>query len=84
MLPILKYGEKSINESLDIIKMIDHKGEIDRTNYEKYINFINKALVNIGQKVHSLAMPYWIYTPEFDDVSRTYFQGKKELKKRRL
>ena len=26
-------------------------------------------------------MPYWIYTPEFDEKSRTYFQTKKEMKR---
>ena len=26
-------------------------------------------------------MPYWIWTPEFDEKSRYYFQSKKEIKR---
>ena len=26
-------------------------------------------------------MPYWIWTPEFNDKSRNYFQTKKEVKR---
>jgi len=31
--------------------------------------------------VHPLAMPYWIWTPEFDEGSRKYFQDQKEKKR---
>src|SRR5690606_13996657 len=34
-----------------------------------------------GKDIHSLAMPYWIYTKEFNEVSRQYFQSKKEAKR---
>jgi len=38
-------------------------------------------LSDIGGPIHSLAMPYWIYTAEFSEASRKYFQAKKEEKR---
>ncbi len=83
MLPILKHDGGAMNESLDIMTFLDKKNVLkipalitDKTfpEFEAYLNFL-------GGYVHSLSMPYWIYTPEFDQKSREYFQTKKEMKR---
>ncbi len=82
MLPILVNDRGvAINESLDILKLLDAndrlKWEVLQSNEES----VNQLLNDIGSQVHSLCMPYWIWTPEFNDRSRKYFQTKKELKR---
>lgn len=83
MLPILKHEKGAMNESLDIMALIDKNNLLNISDivaensfkeFEAYLNFL-------GGPVHSLAMPYWIYTPEFDQKSREYFQTKKEAKR---
>jgi len=83
MLPALGDGKKVMNESLDIIQLIDTKNELQTKDiictedfkiFEAYLNFL-------GSPIHSLAMPYWIWTPEFTESSRIYFQKKKEEKR---
>lgn len=76
MLPIL-IDEKGIalNESLDIIKYLDKDNVLragEPTHLDTYLN-------QIGKNIHSLAMPHWIFTPEFSNSSRQYFQQKKEF-----
>ena len=83
MLPILKTKEGPINESLDIMALLDKENKLKisekklNDEFVLFENFLNK----IGNPIHSLAMPYWIYTPEFDEKSRAYFQTKKEIKR---
>ncbi len=83
MLPIFQWNEQMIsNESLDIIKMLDKENilEMNEVNSSDFKNF--EELLNLlGSNIHSLCMPYWIWTPEFNDESRSYFQQKKELKR---
>jgi glutaredoxin 2 len=83
MLPILVLDKKPINESLDIISEIDKSGYFnvkkitatpDFGNFDHYLN-------RLGANIHNLTMPYWIYTPEFNEKSREYFQRKKEVKR---
>ena len=78
MLPILSIDGKPLKESLDIIRELDPgnrlNGESDLTSAESFIKEINNP-------VHSLAMPYWIHTPEFRDSSRKYFLNQKEAKR---
>lgn len=81
MLPILEYGDSAMNESLDIIKQIDSENLIDFALYEQNSQDIEDLLSEIGSSVHSMAMPYWIWTKEFDEDSRKYFQDKKEIKR---
>lgn len=84
MLPIMDFGEGDIsNESLDIIKRLDSnnilntKTILNDTKFTQFEDLLNK----LGNNIHSLAMPYWMYTPEFDEKSRSYFQNKKESKR---
>lgn len=78
MLPIMSFPDgTTLNESLDIIR------KLDTTNtFQHHVSDEIEALLSeIGTSVHSLAMPYWIWTPEFDENSRKYFQSKKEVKR---
>lgn len=82
MLPIMAFDDGTVmNESLDIIKKLDSnnllKNELMITHQEE----INALLDRIGKPVHNLCMPYWIWTPEFNEQSREYFQKKKEIKR---
>lgn len=83
MLPIMTFDGIAINESLDIIKKLDQENKLNLKDRDQSQDFIdlNKWLDKLGANVHSLAMPYWIYTPEFNDSSRKYFLRKKEEKR---
>lgn len=82
MLPILEMDDGLIvNESLDILKKLDFHNRLNWPLLSQLTNEIETLLKNIGGPVHSLCMPYWIWTPEFDSESRKYFQTKKELKR---
>lgn len=83
MLPALATENKVINESLDIIALIDKNNHLkvrevtESSDYPQLESFLSR----LGNPVHSLAMPYWIWTPEFTSSSREYFQKKKEKKR---
>lgn len=80
MLPIVEFEDGSrSNESLDIIKRIDSKNILnnDLSNNSE----LDELLSRIGKDVHSLCMPYWVWSPEFNEKSREYFQKKKEIKR---
>ena len=82
MLPIVEYDDgKAQNESLDIIKAQDTKGLLGWDALANNLEAINPLLDKSGALVHNLAMPYWIWTPEFNESSRKYFQTKKEVKR---
>jgi len=82
MLPILEKADGSaMNESLDIIRYLDNKNLLQYEAYQNNSTEIDSLLNEIGSNVHSLCMPYWIYTPEFNAVTRAYFQKKKEEKR---
>ncbi len=78
MLPIMSFDGISMKESLDIIRRLDQNNlllvDTDKSQIESFIKQVNNP-------VHSLAMPYWIYTPEFTDASREYFLRQKEAKR---
>lgn len=79
MLPIVQNDQSAINESLDIIKK--YCGDkFDFSNITG-LNAVNSMVEGLGSEIHSLAMPYFIWTPEFDEESRKYFQNKKEVKR---
>lgn len=83
MLPIMEIDGKAMNESLDIIALLDKENKLkinEMKTSPEYPEF-EALLGRLGSDVHSLAMPYWIWTPEFNDSSRAYFQKKKEVKR---
>jgi glutaredoxin 2 len=83
MLPIMAFGSRILNESLDIMRELDSANRLNlgllesRPDYPTFSNLLTK----LGDNVHNLAMPYWIFTPEFDENSRNYFRKKKENKR---
>lgn len=83
MLPIMEIDGSPMNESLDIMTKIDSNNLLRIPDHMKEEEFkdLSMTLDRLGSLVHSLAMPYWIYTPEFNDSSRAYFQTKKEQKR---
>lgn len=82
MLPILEFNNgQAMNESLDILKKYDPQNRLSWEIFDPLKSEIEPLLSKIGSPVHSLCMPYWIWTPEFDSESRKYFQSKKEAKR---
>jgi glutaredoxin 2 len=82
MLPIVTLDSgKSMNESLDILKLLDTTDRLKFSSLANKKEKIDHLLSQIGENVHSLCMPYWIWTPEFNEASRNYFQSKKEEKR---
>lgn len=82
MLPILEISRgNNINESLDILRKLDQENLFNWQVLEDQREEIEELISKIGSPVHSLCMPYWIWTPEFDPISRKYFQTKKEQKR---
>ncbi|MBY0414094.1 MAG: glutaredoxin 2 [Bdellovibrionales bacterium] len=82
MLPIVVHNDgRAQNESLDILKEQDQKNVLSWDKLSAHDKELNPLLDKIGSVVHSLAMPYWIWTPEFNEASRQYFQKKKEVKR---
>ncbi len=83
MLPILDIDGRPMNESLDIIIAVDRQNKLRAQDLRKSTEFseLEALLTKLGSNVHSLAMPYWIYTAEFDADSRNYFREKKEVKR---
>lgn len=81
MLPIMQIEDRISNESLDIISMLDKDDKLGTIESVKNYSSLEPILNEIGSNVHSLAMPYWIWTAEFNEESRNYFQKKKEVKR---
>lgn len=83
MLPIMVIDGKPMNESLDIMSALDSKNTLKINEVIKSSQYqeVSTLLGKLGTNVHNLAMPYWIYTPEFNESSREYFQKKKEVKR---
>jgi glutaredoxin 2 len=78
MLPIITDQDGAMNESLDIINKFDKENKLsidfDMANLDSFLS-------KLGSPIHNLCMPYWIYTKEFDQNNREYFQKKKEIKR---
>lgn len=83
MLPALKHSKGTMNESLDIIKFVDKQSvfKTDEVMASGEFKELEQLLTALGEPIHSLAMPYFIWTPEFSDSSRAYFVAKKEVKR---
>src|SRR5690606_41720437 len=87
MLPIwVNENGNGINESLDIISLIDienrfkTKETIATHEWKEFEQLLN----TVSGYVHNIAMPHFIYTKEFDDKSREYFQKRKEQKREQV
>ena len=80
MLPIWEDGKSVLNESLDIISYIDGGGRLSSLDSDS-MDRVETFLDEISGPLYKLAMPYFIYTPEFNESSRRYFQDKKEVKR---
>lgn len=80
MLPII-VKDKAQNESLDILKALDQNNLLHWEFYEKEKSTVESLIDKIASPVHSLCMPYWVWTPEFTPEARQYFQQKKEVKR---
>lgn len=82
MLPIIEDSTGiAMNESLDILKKFDPNDLMNWNLLKAQNSEIEDLLNKVAGPVHSLCMPYWIWTPEFDSISRKYFQDKKEVKR---
>jgi glutaredoxin 2 len=83
MLPILKHPTGQLGESLDIIALIDSKKKlkVEETVTSSFFKEFEALLNQISGPLHSIVMPYWIYTPEFSVTAREYFLKKKEEKR---
>lgn len=84
MLPIFSWGpDDQSNESLDIIKRLDTDNVLKNNllEDEEKLGEIEELLSSIGSPTHNLAMPYWIWLPEFNVESRQYFVEKKSQKR---
>lgn len=80
MLPIWRDVEgKTLNESLDIIAYLDKDHVLNLS--PKEVHEVSEILDILGSPIHNLIMPYCIYTKEFSESARNYFQKKKELKR---
>jgi glutaredoxin 2 len=79
MLPIMTFDGKAIPESLDIIRMLDVNDTLSSSAGPSAE--LESLLSELGNFIHNLTMPYWIWTPEFDEKSREYFVKKKSLKR---
>lgn len=83
MLPIMEIDGQAMNESLDILAKIDQDNRLQVSKVTSDVHFqaFDQLLNQLAKNVHNLAMPYWIWTPEFNEVSRTYFEKKKGAKR---
>lgn len=81
MLPIAEINQIAKNESLEILKSLDQKNTLNWNFLDQNKSEIESLINKLAEPTHSLCMPYWIWTPEFDDENRKYFQSKKEIKR---
>ena len=85
MLPIVTFADGFwSNESLDLIARADEEDRLKTKTLlasTEQLQKIDELLGEIGSPVHNLAMPYWIWTPEFNESSRRYFVDKKSKKR---
>lgn len=83
MLPIWKDEKTTLNESLDIINHIDSQKTLRSGLLEspQVQQEINQRLDDLSGPLFKLCMPYFVWTPEFDQNSRSYFLKRKEAKR---
>jgi len=83
MLPIMDFGDGFItNESLIIIEHLDKNDSLKTSLLKGDLKIpIEEMLNELGHNIHSLCMPHFIETKEFNEKSREYFVKKKEAKR---
>jgi glutaredoxin 2 len=84
MLPIIQKDQQYINESLDIIALLDKDDLLEHKKYlanSKKLNELNDFLDELSKPMHSLTMPFWVNTKEFNQTSANYFINKKSVKR---
>jgi len=81
ILPIVSVNDNFYSESLDIIKLIDKNNKMDTTNTLSNIEQLNSLLSLLSSDIHNLAMPYFIWSYEFNEKDRKYFIKKKSIKR---
>jgi len=83
MLPIMDFGDGFItNESLIIIEHLDKDDSLKTSLLTGELRIQIEGMLNeLGHNIHSLCMPYFIKTKEFNEKSREYFVKKKEAKR---
>lgn len=83
MLPIWKDEQIILNESLDIITLLDRENLLQTELLKKpeIMGRIDSVLEQLSGPLFKLCMPYFVWTPEFDQNSRAYFLRKKEAKR---
>ncbi len=79
MLPILVVDGKPMNESLDIIRFVDRDDRLASSG--SLGTEFEATLQRLADNIHNLCMPWWVWTPEFDENSRAYFIAKKSAKR---
>lgn len=78
MVPIIQIDGKIMPESLDIMKTLDQNNQLDWSLYDQDFQ---DQLSRLSTNIHAQCMPHWIYTIEFNQKDREYFQKKKEAYK---
>lgn len=82
MLPIMVDSNGvAMNESLDILRALDHNHQLDFEQLKAKREEVEDLLDRLASPIHNLCMPYWVWSPEFDSVSRDYFVAKKSKKR---
>lgn len=83
MLPIWEDQAGARNESLDILRSLDKENKLkwELLKDNKIHDELEVLLDDLGGPIHNLCMPYWVWTPEFNEESRKYFIEKKSLKR---
>ena len=83
MLPIVKMPDGThMGESLDIIAKLDKNDQLaTQATLGGDLPALNELLARMATPTHGLAIPYWMYTPEFDSAAQKYYRAKKEKSK---
>ncbi len=77
MLPIMEIDGRAMNESREIIQRLDVNNLLQNDLWQD----MDMTLGLLADKIHNLAMPYWVWMPEFSAESRLYFVTKKSSKR---
>lgn len=80
MLPILEFSQgDEMNESLDIIARLDKDNALQMQLLKDpgMKAFMDNFMEQLAEPINKLCMPYWVWSPEFDEKSRNYYMEQK-------